>query len=85
MVCGHILISTELGEALNVAKKVAKIDGITSSCAVTGGVDVIAHFEVENLEAIGPLVAEKVHEIEGVSDTQTAICVTCHGESCSCA
>jgi DNA-binding Lrp family transcriptional regulator len=85
MVCGHILISTELGEALNVAKKVAKVDGIESACAVTGGVDVIAHFEVESLADIGTLVAEKVHEIEGVTDTQTAICVTCHGETCSCA
>jgi DNA-binding Lrp family transcriptional regulator len=84
MVCGYVIISTELAEAMNVAEKVAKIDGVESACAVTGGVDVIAHFAVEKVEDLGPLVADKIHSVEGVSDTQTGICVTCHGESCQC-
>ncbi len=82
MVCGYVLISTDLGMPLKIAEAVAKVKGIESSCAVTGDVDVVAHFNVKNIGDIASLVVGKIHEIEGVCGTQTLICVSCHGEKC---
>ena len=82
MVCGYVFISTDLGTAASVADKVGKIKGIESACAVTGDVDVIAHFSVKEVSDIATVVADKIHAIEGVCATQTLICVSCHGEKC---
>ncbi len=80
MVCGYIFLTADLGQSLRVASEVSEIENVTSSCAVTGLFDVVVHFEVDEVGDIGPLVAERIHEISGVMETQTAICVGCHGE-----
>lgn len=82
MVCGYVFISTDLGEALRVMEEVSKIENIKSACAVTGVFDIIAHFNVEKVSDIGTVVVDKVHSIQGVVETQTAISVKCFGESC---
>ena len=73
---GYILITTALGKALEVASRVAKVEGVESACAVTGAFDVVATFDVESLEDVGSIVVEGIHLIEGVYATQTAICVS---------
>ncbi len=77
MVCAYVLISTSLGKALEVADKVAKVEGVKSACAVTGAFDIIATVDVEKLSDVAELVVNRIHCIEGVCGTQTLICVTC--------
>lgn len=76
LVWGYILITTALGKALEVASRVAKVEGVESACVVTGAFDVIATFDVESLEDVGSIIVEGIHLIEGVYATQTAICVS---------
>ena len=83
MVCGYVLVDTELEKALQVAEKISKVEGVKSSCAITGEYDVIAHFVVDDISDVGKFVVEKIHPIEGVCGTQTCVCVRCHGEACS--
>lgn len=66
-----------MGRALDVADEVAKIKGVKSVHVVTGAYDVIAAFDVENLEELADAVVNGIHHIEGVCSTQTAICVSC--------
>lgn len=77
MVHAYVLITTSLGKALEVADKVAKVEGVKSACAVTGAFDIIATVDAEKLTDVAELVVNKIHCIEGVCGTQTLICVTC--------
>lgn len=77
MAHGCVLIKTSLGKALDVAAEVAKIEGVKSACAVTGEFDIIAMFDVEDLADIADVVVKGIHRVEGVCETQTAICVSC--------
>jgi len=47
---------------------------------MTGTFDVIATFEVKEIEDVGEAVVKGIHRVDGVSITQTAICVQCCSE-----
>jgi DNA-binding Lrp family transcriptional regulator len=68
----YILISTEPGKPWEVAESILKIDGVKTAHAVTGPFDVVAFVESTNLDELGKLL-EKIHSINGVLKTQTAI------------
>ena len=68
----YILISTDPGKPWEVAESVLKISGIKMAHAVTGAFDVIAFVEFTKIDELGELL-EKIHSIEGVLKTQTAI------------
>ncbi len=71
----YVLIRTHPGKARNVAEAIAKIAGCRSVCAVTGRYDVIALLEAEDLKGLGDLILQKVHTIDGVERTETAVVV----------
>lgn len=77
MVCAYVLISTDLGKALEVVDEVAEVEGVKRACAVTGAFDIIATVDVEKLTEVADLVVKKIHHIDGVCGTQTLVCVTC--------
>jgi len=77
LVHGYVLIKSALGKALDVAAKVSKVKGVEAACAVTGAFDIIATFDVKDLTDIANVVVKGIHCIEGVCETQTAICVSC--------
>lgn len=70
-----VLINTKPGKAFEVAEKVAKIEKVKSAYAVTGPYDVIACFKSEEPIADIKRVISKIHEIEGVERTLTAVAV----------
>jgi len=76
LVYAYVLIQTALGKALKVVEETSKIEGVKSTCAVTGAYDVVAVIEVEKISDIADLVVNKIHRIEGVCGTQTLICVS---------
>lgn len=70
-----ILINTKVGKAFEVAEKVAKVEKVKAAYAVTGPYDVIAYFESEEPIADLKKIIGKIHEIEGVERTLTAVAV----------
>ena len=77
LVTGYVFVDAEKGRALEVASELLKIKGIKTACDVTGTFDVVATFEVEDVNDIGEMVARGIHSVDGVYLTQTAICVKC--------
>jgi DNA-binding Lrp family transcriptional regulator len=71
----YVLIRTYPGKARNVAEAISKITGCRSVCTVTGRYDVIALLEAEDLKSLGDLILQKVHTIDGVERTETAVVV----------
>jgi len=68
----YILINTEPGKLWKVAEEALRVEGIKMAHAVTGQYDVIAYAEYVDMEALGRII-DKIHSIEGVLRTQTAI------------
>jgi DNA-binding Lrp family transcriptional regulator len=68
----YILISTEPGKPWEVAETALQIDGVKTAHAVTGPFDVVAFVEFTDIDELGKLL-EKIHSINGVLKTQTAI------------
>ncbi len=71
----YVLIRAKPGMARNVADAIAKIAGCKSVCTVTGRYDVIALLEAEDLKSLGDLILQKVHTVDGVERTETAVVV----------
>jgi len=68
----YILISTEPGKPWEVAESALQINGVKTAHAVTGPFDVVVSVESSNIDDLGELL-EKIHSIDGVLKTQTAI------------
>jgi len=70
----YVLVQVEKGEPWPVAEEVSKIKGVKTAHIVTGQYDIIAFAEVEDLQDIKGLI-KKIHQMEGVQHTQTAVCI----------
>jgi DNA-binding Lrp family transcriptional regulator len=73
-VFAYILIQTLRGKSWEVADAVSKMTGVKNVHAVSGTYDVIAYVELTDLPALRDFIT-KVHDIEWVQRTQTAIAV----------
>lgn len=71
----YVLINARTGTAKKVASEIAKMQGCKSVCTVTGRYDVITLVEADDLNQLGQLILEKIHKIDGVERTETAIVV----------
>ena len=76
MVTAYILIQTEVGKAMQVAKSIADIDGVQSAEDVTGPYDVIVRAEANNVDDLGKLVVARVQSVDGI--TRTLTCPVVH-------
>jgi DNA-binding Lrp family transcriptional regulator len=77
LITGYVFINTEKGRTLDVVTKVGKIKGVKTACVITGTFDIVATFEVKDVNDVGEMVARGIDSVDGVSLTQTAICVKC--------
>ena len=71
MVGAYILIQTKVGLGSDITREVLKVDGVSSSEAVTGPYDVIVYAEARNLDALSKQIVGKIQQIEGISRTLT--------------
>src|SRR5450759_3305289 len=71
----YVLINASPGRALEVAKKMEGVSGITAADAITGEYDVIAVCEAPDVNSIGSLIVDKIQKIEGVFKTVTCLAV----------
>lgn len=70
-VSAYVLIQTEVGKAAQVAKEVAKIDGVISAEDVTGPYDVIVKAEADSVDELGKMVVSRIQMIDGITRTLT--------------
>ena len=70
-VIAFVLVTTTVGKAKEVLRKLTKIDGVKSVDVVLGPYDIIAVVEGESLESIGKLITGHFHKVEGVERTTT--------------
>ena len=71
MVQAYILIQTEVGKAMEVAKAIEGIAGVARVDAVTGPYDVVVLTEARNVDELGKLVVSKVQSVPGITRTLT--------------
>jgi DNA-binding Lrp family transcriptional regulator len=71
----YVLINASPGRALEVAKKMENVTGITAADAITGEYDVIAVCEATDVNSIGSLIVDKIQKIDGVFKTITCLAV----------
>jgi DNA-binding Lrp family transcriptional regulator len=67
----YVLIQTQVGVAVQVAREVSKLDGVTSAEAVTGPYDVIARVEASSLEDVMGSVVRVIQTLGGITRTMT--------------
>jgi DNA-binding Lrp family transcriptional regulator len=72
----YILIQTQVGKPLEVAREAAKVEGVLSSESVTGPYDVIVRAEARDLDLLARTVLSRIQEIDGV--TRTLTCPVVH-------
>ena len=73
MCSAYILMRARPGKSKEVLEAVSKIKGVKLAHVVTGPFDVIAYVEVADMEDLSNLVLTKIHAIEGIESTQTAV------------
>jgi len=72
-----VFINVEKGRTLECCYEVGKIKGVKTACVITGTFDIVATFEVKDVNEVGEMVARGIDSVDGVALTQTAICVKC--------
>ena len=72
-VSAYIFFTVELGKTSNVVNELRKIPEITRVAVVTGEYDIIARIKTKNLEEKYLISTERIHMIDGIIDTQTAV------------
>ena len=70
----YIFVEVEKGEPWQVASELTKIDGVKTVHTVTGQYDIILFAEFQGIETLRDFV-KRIHKIEGVLRTQTAVCM----------
>ncbi|HEY8759805.1 MAG TPA: Lrp/AsnC ligand binding domain-containing protein [Candidatus Dormibacteraeota bacterium] len=71
----YVLINASPGHAIDVARALQGLAGITAADAITGEYDVIAVCEAKDVAGIGNIIVEKIQKVEGVFKTITCLAV----------
>lgn len=76
MTVAYILIQTQVGKPLEVAREAGRVEGVLSAESVTGPYDVIVRAEAPDLDLLARTVLSRIQEIDGV--TRTLTCPVVH-------
>ena len=68
-------MNTQAGFVESVVHGLEKIEEVKEVYPVTGGIDIILKIEGKDVETIAKTILAKIHNIEGVSRTETHIVV----------
>jgi DNA-binding Lrp family transcriptional regulator len=72
----YVLMTTEVGKALEVAEQLRQLSGVRAADVVTGAYDVVLVLEGGNTSDIGRLVLTQIHGTPGLKGTMTLIAVS---------
>ena len=70
----YILIETNVGKSREVAETLRGLQGVQTVDNVTGPYDIITVLSAADLAAVGDIVTNKIHVINGI--TRTVTCLT---------
>ncbi len=71
----YVLTRVAVGSVEKVSQEISKIPGVKSVHKVTGRYDLIILVEAEDISSLGRFIISKIHSVEGVERTETAIIV----------
>lgn len=75
MVEAYILLTSAIGKVREVFDKIETLDSAKDVRIVTGPFDIVVFVEAEDMSTLTNTVVEKIREIDGVVDSNTAIVV----------
>jgi len=75
MVRAFIMVKTAAGKSATLQERIAEMSAIESAHVVAGKYDVIAEAVGEEVYEVINTVASDVHDLDGVVDTRTYICL----------
>jgi len=75
MVSAFVFIKTRAGKASQAAKELERIAGCKMACLVTGRFDIVLLLEANDLKTLAETILSKIHAVDGVESTETAIVV----------
>ena len=71
----YILIETTVGQTRAVADELRNLAAVESVDNVTGPFDIIAVVAGDDLNAVGNMVTDHIHSINGISHTVTCLSI----------
>jgi len=66
-----VLINVQSGKVPAVAQRLYNIKEVREIFMVTGPFDILAIIETDDYDKLGEILAEEIHKISGIVDTQT--------------
>ena len=69
----YILIETAVGKTSDVSESLNKLEDVVNVDAVTGPYDIISIVSSTDLAAVGELVTNDIHTIQGIVRTVTCL------------
>lgn len=75
MVRAFIMVKTAAGKSADLQSQIGEVDGILDAHVVAGQYDIIAEAEGEEVYTVIHTVATDLHDLDGVVDTRTYICL----------
>ena len=73
MVNAIVLLKIERAQINLVAQQLAELEGISEVYSVGGRYDLVAILRVKNNDELAQLVTERMHQVQGIADTETLI------------
>jgi DNA-binding Lrp family transcriptional regulator len=73
MVNAIVLLKVERAKINQVAQALAQLEGISEVYSVGGRYDLVAILRLKDNDDLATLVTERMHRVEGISDTETLI------------
>jgi DNA-binding Lrp family transcriptional regulator len=71
----YVLITSEVGKAIDVAEQLRQLPGVRAADVVTGSYDVVLVLEGGDAGDIGRLVLNQIHGTSGLKGTMTLMVV----------
>lgn len=69
----YILVNTERGKEQDIYESINDLEEVANAHIIFGEWDLIARVQVENSEALGTLILDKIRPLSGVTLTSTLI------------
>lgn len=69
----YILVNTEKGKEQDVYDAINNLEEVANAYIIFGEWDIIARVQVENSEALGTLILDKIRTLSGVTLSSTLI------------
>lgn len=73
MVTAILLMNVEKGKINEVATRLADVEGVAEVYSIAGRFDLAAILRVRTSEALADLVTQHLHQVPGITDTETMI------------